>query len=95
MMTPEQRAVAKAIARNARRVLNEKGVGVSEFAAEHNIPYGTLYTFIHGQQLPSLITAKRIACALEVSLDYLCGLNNMDDEEETDEQDNFDREHLQ
>lgn len=92
MLTPEERAVASAVARNARRVVEKSGKSMSQFAADHNIPFGTMYQFCSEKDLPTLYTTIRMACAMDVSLDWLCGLNNMD-EEEPNEQSDPDRAH--
>lgn len=92
VLNPEERAIAKAVARNARRVVEKSGKSISQFAADHNIPFGTMYSFCSGQDLHTLYTTIRMACAMDVSLDWLCGLNNMD-EEEPHEQSDPDRTH--
>lgn len=90
--SPEERALIRAIADNGRKALSRQNITMCAFAAQHNIPQGSLSTFLGYETMPSLFTTVKMAHAMGVSLDWLCGLNNMDeDEEDENEQGNRDR----
>lgn len=55
--------------------LKAKHMFQRELAQMANIQENTVGRYIYGTRIPNIITAKRIAEALGVSLDWLIGLN--------------------
>lgn len=52
------------------------GISKKELASKLNVTYQAVTLFLNGNSTPSIKTAIGIAKALNVSLDWLCGLED-------------------
>jgi transcriptional regulator with XRE-family HTH domain len=60
-----------------RKVMAERGLNVSQLTRRAGLGDTAVYDILHARNIrPSFDTVRRIAVALDVSLDYLGGLTN-------------------
>ena len=60
-----------------RELLNSRGINQKWLAVEAGTTEATVSRYISGQTQPEITIVVRIAKALNVSVDYLCGLTDM------------------
>ena len=66
-----------------RTLLKERGISQKWLANEAETTEATISRYVYGQTQPEIRIVVKIAGALNVSVDYLCGLTNMSSPKES------------
>lgn len=73
-------------ARRLETAMLDMGVGAEEFDYDNICSAPTIKRYLNGDCLPTLRTVWRIADYLGVSVDYLCGMDDTDEDDILDEE---------
>ena len=83
MRTKNDPEVADVFVQRLRQALKERGMSQSELARRIGVRTPTINQYLRKRKFPMMTTAVKIADALDVSLDWLCGVKEKPDEADT------------
>ena len=83
MRTKNDPEVANLFVERLRQAMKDRGMSQSELARRIGVRTPTVNQYLCKRKFPMMTTAVRIADALDVSLDWLCGVKEKPDEADT------------
>jgi len=57
-------------------IVQDRGISMTALAEQTDIHRKSLHDIVHDDAVPSAVTLIKLACALDVSMDFLAGLTN-------------------
>ena len=82
-MRTKNKDVAKIIANTLREIIKSRGINQKWLADRAETTEPTISRYLKGATQPEINIVMRVAKALDVSMDYLCGLTNLPEPKES------------